>query len=106
MDGVAASGEVVTVGTALAGLILIYIGGLVTALSEYQEYEHKAVRVRFIRRAWIAFVGFALALVAGALGVMGKWLTNPTLGNASVWVLLAGFVYAVIATIQAIREIK
>jgi hypothetical protein len=106
MDGVSASGEVVTAGTALAGLILIYIGSLVTSYGSYQPQEQKSVRLRFLGRAWIAFVGFFLALLAAGLGVLGKWLGNPWVGDASVWVLLAAFGWAVFATIQAIREIK
>lgn len=106
MDGISASGEVVTAGTALAGLILIYIGSLVTAYGGYQPQEQRSVRFRFLARAWIAFVGFFLSLFAAALGVIGKWIASPCVGNVSVWVLLAGFGWAVFATVQAIREMK
>jgi hypothetical protein len=44
MDGIAVAGEVVTAGTALAGLILIYIGSLVNAFGSYQAQEQKTVR--------------------------------------------------------------
>lgn len=106
MDGVSASGEVVTAGTALAGLLLIYIGSLVTSFGSYQAQEQKAVKGKFLTRAWLAFVGFALALLSAALGVIGKWLNNCCTGNVSVWVLMAAFVWAVFGVVQSIREIK
>lgn len=106
MNGVSASGEVVTAGTALAGLILIYIGSLVTSYGSYQAQEQKTVRNKFLGRAWLAFVGFFLALSAAALGVIGKWLDNCCAGNVSVWVLLAAFAWTVFGVVQSIREIK
>ena len=104
MDGAIVSGEVVTAGTALAGLILIYIGSLVTAFGSYQPTEQKSVRMKFLARAWMSFVGFFLALLSGALAVLGKWLPNPCMSNASVWILLAAFGWATFATVQAIKE--
>ena len=106
MDGVAVAGEVVTAGTALAGLILIYIGSLVTAYGSYQAVEQKSVKLRFLARAWLGFVGFLLALSSAGLAVMGKWVSNSCMGNASVWILLGAFGWAVFATIQGIREIR
>lgn len=106
MDGTAVSGEVVTAGTALAGLVLIYLGSLVTSYGGYQATEQKAVRGRFQMRAWLAFVGFSLAISSAMLGVLGKWLGSPCTGNASVIVLLVAFAWTVFATIQTIREIR
>jgi hypothetical protein len=107
MDGTAVSGEVVTAGTALAGLILIYIGTIATAFQARQPGgERNAVKLDFLARAWVAFVGFLLALLASGLAVVGKWTASPCLGNASVWVLLAAFGWAAFATTQIIRGIK
>ncbi|EXS71416.1 hypothetical protein BF95_03890 [Sphingobium sp. Ant17] len=106
MDGTGVAGEVVTAGTALAGLILIYIGSLVTAYGGYAATEQKSVKLRFLGRAWVSFVGFFLALLAAGLGVLGKWIASPCTGNVSVWVLLLAFGWAIFATVQAIREIK
>lgn len=107
MNGISVAGEVVTAGTALAGLILIYLGGLVTAFeSRTPGGERNAVKLKFLARAWIAFVGFVLALFSAALAILGKWLDSACAANVSVWFLLAAFVWAVFATIQAILEIK
>lgn len=104
MDGTAVAGEVVTAGTALSGLILIYIGSIVTAFGAYAPAEQKSVRLRFAGRAWIAFVGFFLALLSAGLAVVGKWIGNPCISDVSVWVLIFAFGWAIFATVQAIRE--
>ena len=106
MNGITVSGEVVTAGTALAGLILIYIGSLVTSYGGYQPQERKTIILRFLSRAWLAFVGFLLALTAATLAVVGKWLDIACAANTAVWVLLMAFAWAVFATVQTIREIK
>jgi hypothetical protein len=106
MNGQTVSGEVVTAGTALAGLILIYIGSLVTAYGGYQATEQRTVKLRFLARAWLAFVGFVLAFAAAGLAVVGKWIGSDCVSNVSVWILLGAFAWALFATVQAIREIR
>lgn len=105
MDGLAVSGEVATAGTALAGLIIIYIGALATAFEARNPGgERNAVRLKFLARAWLAFVGFMFAASSALLSVVGKWITSPCASNVSVWLLLLAFVAAVFATVQTIRE--
>ena len=106
MDGTVVSEEVVGAATALAGLILIYIGTQVASFGSYQPQEQRTVRGRFLKRAWIAFVGFVLALLAAALGIIGKWIGSGCVSNVSVWVLLAAFAWALFATVQTVREIE
>ena len=92
MDGAAVASDVVTAGTALAGLILIYIGSQVAAFEGRQPGgERNAVRFKILVRSWLAFVGFVLALGAAALAIIGKWLSSACAANAAVWVLLVAF---------------
>jgi len=107
MDGIAVAGEVVTAGTALAGLILIYIGSIATAFEARQPGgERNAVRLAFLGKAWVAFVGLFLALFAAGLSVIGKWLGSACPANVAVWILLAAFGWAIFAAVQIIRGIK
>lgn len=105
MNGSSVSGEVVTAGTALAGFVLIYIGSLATAFeARAPGGERNAVRLKFLVRAWLAFVGFAFALLAAVLAILGKWLTSDCASNVSVWAILIAFVASTFATVQTIRE--
>lgn len=105
MDGVAAAGEVVTAATALAGLILVYLGALATGFDRFQPQEKKAVKSRFQVRAWLAFAGLCLALGAAALGVLGKWLPNGCIADAAVILLLIAFLWGALIAFLTVREI-
>jgi hypothetical protein len=107
MDGLAVADDVVTAGTALAGLILIHIGSIAADFDSRQPGgERNAVRLKLLTRAWIAFVGFFLALFSAGLAILGKWVASPCAGNVAVWVLLAAFGWAIFATVQLVRGIK
>lgn len=106
MDGLGVSQEVTGVGGALAGLILVYIGMVVTTYGGYRAEEQRAVKGKLQMRAWLAFVGVALALLATAVMVIGKWLKNDCAANASVFILLAAILWTVFVAVASVREIK
>lgn len=95
MDSISIAGETVTAATALAGLILVYLGSLAASFGTYQPAEKKTVKGGFQRRAWVAFIGLVLALIAAALGVVGKWLPNECVADAATVLLLISFVWGV-----------
>jgi uncharacterized membrane protein len=105
MKGLEVASDVANAGTPLAGLILIYIGTLVTAYTSYDATERKSVREKFLHRAYMALVGLLLALLAAALAIVGKWLGSECAADVSVWFLMAAFVWAVLTTVATIREI-
>ncbi len=106
MNGLAVTGEVVTAGTALAGLILIYIGALVTGYGGYGATEQKSVKSKFQQRAWLAFIGLFLSLFASGLAIIGAWVSDGCTANASVMVLLAAFAWGAFTAVATVREIS
>lgn len=54
MDSISIAGETVTAATALAGLILVYLGSLAASYGTYQPTERKTVKSGFLKRAWLA----------------------------------------------------
>lgn len=105
MDGIAVAGEIVTAATALAGLILVYLGSLATAYSAFEPQEQKSVQSRFQKRAWLAFTGMILALIAAALGVLGKWLPNECVADASMIILLITFAWGALIALLTVQEL-
>ncbi|MEH6718941.1 MAG: hypothetical protein V7704_08690 [Aurantimonas endophytica] len=105
MDGVAASGETVTAATALAGLILVYLGSLAASFGTFQPQEQKTVRPRYQKRAWVAFAGLAIALLSASLGVLGKWLPNECMANAAVIILLVAFAWGIGIALLTAQEV-
>lgn len=106
MDGLSVSGEIVTAGTALAGLILIYIGALVTSYGSFAATEQKSVKGKFQQRAWLAFVGLFLAMLAASLAILGKWTQSPCATNAAAIIILVAFAWGLFVTVAAVREIR
>jgi hypothetical protein len=60
-------------GTALAGLILVYLGFLIGSFEAYLPEQQRAVRSRYRRRAIFALIGFAASLAAAILALSGYW---------------------------------
>jgi hypothetical protein len=69
-----AATDIASAGAALAGLVLVYIGGVATAYGSYRTEDQPAVRNLHLRRAWFGFAGFAFSLTASALAILAKWL--------------------------------
>lgn len=65
--------QVFTGSTALAGLILVFLGGIYTAYDGYDATSQRAVKDRFVFRVWLTFVGFFLALVSAGLALSFNW---------------------------------
>jgi hypothetical protein len=80
--------------TALAGLILVFLGGVFTAYERYDTEQKAAVRSKYRLRAWLAFSGFLLALFAATtpwivrIGGSEGWLTLGTVALALAFAVL------------------
>lgn len=92
-------------GTALAGLILVFLGGILTAYDSYDQVSKDAIRVKYKRRATLAFSGFALSLLSAISALVANW-SCPTLWlRLALGCLVASFCLVVIVAIQAVRDI-
>lgn len=105
MDSISIAGESVTAATALAGLILVYLGSLAASFGTFQPQERKAVVASFQKRAWIAFAGLVFAIISAALCVIGKWLPNECVADVGTAFLLVSFVWGIGIAFVTAREI-
>lgn len=105
-SAIGVSAEVMGSATALAGLVLVFLGAISGSFDSYQKTEQNAVRGRYSRRAWFAFVGFVLALLSAALALIGKWWAFECAALASIVLLLAALIWVLIAALSSVREIK
>lgn len=71
------AGDVASAASAVAGLTLVFIGAISSSFDSYQKTEQAAIRPRYQRRAWFAFAGFTLTLLATSLGGLSS-STLPT----------------------------
>jgi Fe2+ transport system protein B len=61
--------------TGLAGLVLVFLGILVSAFESYDREGKAAARPKFQPAAWVSLAAFVLGLVAVLLAV--SWLIRP-----------------------------
>lgn len=103
---IALSGDVIAAGTALGGLILVYLGSVAAGYASYEKTQQSAVRAVFQRRAWFAFIGILFALVSSGLALAAKWSGGVCLATASIIILLLALAWAIIASLLIALEIK
>lgn len=100
------AGDVATASIALAGLVLVFLGTISTSFDSYQKAEQNVVRGRYQRRAWFAFVGFALALISGALAIAGKWFGVQCAALAGTVILFVALAWVLVASLFVVMDIK
>jgi uncharacterized membrane protein YkgB len=76
-------------GTALAGLVLVFLGSVFAAYDSYDTTAQVAVVQKYRRRAWLAFFALLMALLAAVSGLTGL-LLGPSLWLPAGIILLGG----------------
>jgi hypothetical protein len=98
--------DVIGAGTALAGLVLVFLGSVSNGFESFAPQERRAVVKKYRRRAWWAFGAFTLALGAALLGLLSKWLQLACLTGAGLILLILSFLAAVWIGVGEVREIE
>lgn len=106
VDPVEISGDVVTGATALAGLVLVYLGSVAAGYAGFDAEQQRSVRASFQARGWFAFVGMVLAIIAAMLALVGKWLHNPCVAIAAIILLLLALLWGIAVAFLTIREVR
>jgi hypothetical protein len=99
------SGDITAAASALAGLLLVYIGSLSASFATYQPTERRAVVSSYKRRAWFAFIGLAIFLVTVVLSLFGKLLVVPCLVLAALALLIIATIWTLVTAIFTVQEI-
>lgn len=92
-------------GTALAGLILVFLGGVLAAFEAYPTGDKNAVRTKYRRRAWLSLSGFATALIAAICAFVANWFPAGFWIMGSTIALGLAFLLVVIMAATAVMEI-
>ena len=98
--------DIIGAGTALAGLVLVFLGSVSNGFEAYAPQERRSVVKKYRRRAWAAFGAFALALGAALLGLLSKWLQLACLTGAGLTLLILSFAAVVWIGLGEVREIE
>ncbi len=93
-------------GTALAGLILVFLGGVLSGYESYDAIAKQAVRPKYKRRAKVGLAGFVFALSSAILALVANWLLSSWFLPISIACLAASFLLVLVAAIQAVGDIS
>ncbi len=99
------SGDIITAGTFLAGLLLVYVGNLNTSYGAFNTEQQSDVRRGFQVRAWAAFAAFVVSVLSVGLALGSSWYDCPSLLLASVILLVIVFIGGIISALMMVLEI-
>ena len=100
------SGDVIAAGTALAGLILVYLGSVAAGYASFETTQQPSVRSAYQRRAWFAVTGIILSIAASGTAIAAKWLANVCIAGASVVTLALALIWAAVTAILIALEVQ
>ena len=92
-------------GTALAGLILVFLGASLASFDAYTTTEKSAVRPKYRKRAYTSLAGFGAALLSALLSLVAVESPCPLIYYGSLIALAVSFTMATWAAIVAVVEI-
>lgn len=106
MRTIEVAADVVAAGSALAGLILVYLGSVSASFASFDAAARRSVLPTHQRRVWFSFVGIVFCLWSVGLAIFGKWLDIPCMIVAAIVLLSAGLVWVLAVALLAVLEIK
>lgn len=106
LDALGIAGDIIQGGTALAGLMIVFIGNATAGYSSFDKTQQKAVRDVFHQRAWFGFWGVFVAIIAVLLAVLAKWTGENSLAIAATFFLFGALAWAGVCAWSTAWEIK
>jgi hypothetical protein len=98
--------DVIAGGSTLAGLILVYLGSVMTGFGGYETAAQDAVRTSYQRKAWLAVIGILFGLAASGFALVAKWQAISWMAGLSVWLLIIALLWAALTAILSALEVQ
>jgi len=92
-------------GTGLAGLILVFLGGIINAYESYDALGKKAVQSKFRMRARLGLAGFLFAIISALSALLMIWFPAALPQYISLISILISFGLVIILAILAVKEV-
>lgn len=92
-------------GTALAGLILVFLGATLNAYDSYDADAQPVVKPKYKQRAILAFAGFLASLVSAVLAFAAGWCGNVAWLNGAMFALGISFLLLLIMAATSLMEV-
>ena len=106
MDASHVTDQLLTASTALAGLILVFIGNAASGYDGYDASQQQAVKGKYQTQGWLGFAGFAAALLSAFFALAYNWVPSPCIEYPSAFFFFISFAVACIAAFMQVRGIS
>jgi hypothetical protein len=93
-------------GTALAGLILVFLGAVIASFESYDAAQRRAVYRRYRKRGILALTAFAGSLIAAGLALGSYWTACLAFFYGGLALLLFSFVMVLVVAFMAVTDIR
>lgn len=91
--------------TALAGLILVFLGGTINSFDSYSPLEKSSVRKKYHLRAWFSFAGFIFAILSALSALAWNWIPLPLVEYISLTAILISFIFVIVLAALSVKEV-
>jgi uncharacterized membrane protein len=109
LDLISVAGDIADAGTALAGLILVYLGAVTVRYETLDPKDQSTARDVYRRHARRAFRGIVIALIAAIAALTAKSLKSEpyatVIAGMALLALLMSFFIAVMAAYWILRSL-
>jgi hypothetical protein len=99
------AGDIAAGGTALAGLILVFMGAVSNGFGSYSTTQQDSVRTKYRLKIWFAFLGFLASIASAGLALIGKAYDCERLISPSLVLLLIALSVSAVAALLTATEI-
>jgi len=99
------AGDIAAAGTALAGLILVFMGAVSGGFGSYSATQQDSVRTKYRIKIWFSFLGFLASIASATLALIGKSYDSNHLILPSLHLLFVALAIAAIAAFITATEI-
>ena len=100
------TGDIVAASAALAGFILVYLSAIATGYASFDRTARAAVRGSFRSRAWFAFIGIFLSVLASGVAALAKWQGSTFIAGVSLLLFAVALFWAVVSAALIALEIE
>ncbi|TPW35162.1 hypothetical protein [Oecophyllibacter saccharovorans] len=98
--------DLVTASTALAGLILVFMGAIVSAYEAYAPADQEKVKARYWQRACFSLTGLIMALASCVTALVAKGLNSPWLALLTLILFAFTLITVLVTSCFYVREIR
>jgi hypothetical protein len=98
-------GDLLSAGATLAGLVLVFLGGVLNTYAQFDSEQQPAVRKKYRRRAWFCFAGFALTLAGSLFAFLASVCDSAGLFAVAVAALGTALLVLLVMALVEVRSI-